>query len=481
VPGVALFFASIGVTLLVAPRVPIYWDTFGYVTQAIAGDVGGLGLGRPVFTLFNQIVTRAWLAAGGSPWHVEVVLRAWCTLASCLAAPLTWGLARGCGLSDRAALIAGIAVACSPAFAHAGGAVLTDGPAATLFLAACVTAWGAGAPGGRDAPVRQIGPIASVVSGLLAGLAVGVREQSVLNAATFALMALAVPRRRRGRFLLLVGAGFVAAVLAPLVFVAVTQPGYVDTIRTWLAGMRHDGALKTFGWRDAASFAGWILSLGPLIVVAAVIALARRRVFWQPGSLLFALVVPGLLQLLLMSLFLGIGYSPRFLLTPFPVAIAIPGAVAIDAWIGGSRHRVVAAIAAFVLPIAVAVPFLRARSAPLEEIIREWPDRLAGLPPRAIVVTGQPCPAVPLVREILAHDPQRAAGVPEWRPICPGWAWPTDLGAELDGALREGRPIAIDLRPGVWVGAEQLRAREAAARYVERHQIADGKWLMVWR
>lgn len=467
-----LFLAALAATLLVAPRTPLYWDTFGYVAQAFTGDVGGLGLGRPVFTFANQLITRIWLSAGGSPWFVEPVLRGWWTMVSCLTAPLTWRLALSVGVTPRAALLAGAAVALSPAFAHGAGAVLTDGAAATLFVAACVAA-------------LQTSTAGTVVSGVLAGLAVGTREQSVLNAAVFVLLAGALPSPRRVRFALLFGAAFLAAVLAPLITVVFTQPGYLDTVRAWTDGMAHDRALKTFGWRDLAIFSGWVLSFGPAIVAAAAVALFERRsVVWRPGTAWFALVVPSLAQLLMTGMFLGIGYSPRFLMTPFPVAIALPGAMVLDSWIGGSLPRARVVAAALIVPILVAAPVLRIRGAGREAIVRDWPARISHLPSSAVIVTGQPCPAVPMVRAVLVHDPSWTAPVPEWQTVCPGWAWPRNLPATLDELASGRRLLVIDLRPGVWIGEEQQHARAEVESYLQARGAAAGQsdpGILVWR
>jgi hypothetical protein len=294
-----------------------------------------------------------------------------------------------------------------------------------------------------------------------------------------------LPSQQRARFALLFSAAFVAAVLAPLIGVVLTQSGYSATVRTWLDGMAHDRALKTFGWRDLAIFAGWVLSLGPAIVVAAAVAfVTQRSVLFGPGTVLFALVVPSLGQLLMTGMFLGIGYSPRFLLTPFPVAIALPGAIALDLWMSRSRARLGLVAVALTVPVLIAAPILRARSAGREAIVRDWPARISSLPPRAVIVTGQPCGAVPMVRAVLAHVPARTGAVPDWQTVCPGWAWPKDLQAALDQLSHEGRLLAIDLRPGVWIGAEQQQARAEIERYLEQRARAGAPadaGIVVWR
>jgi hypothetical protein len=75
-PALYLYAMAVAASLLIAPATTTYWDAFGYLTQAITGQVGGLGLGRPVFVLAAHAIARAWLVAGGSPWHVEALLRA---------------------------------------------------------------------------------------------------------------------------------------------------------------------------------------------------------------------------------------------------------------------------------------------------------------------------------------------------------------------------------------------------------------------
>jgi hypothetical protein len=484
---VALFLIAVVSTRLIAPHGPVYWDTFGYLAQALTGDIGGLGLGRPVFVFTSHLVARGWLAIGGSPWNVEPVLRTWWTAGSCLAAPLTWVLARRCRLGPGAALFAGLAVAASPAMAHTGGAVLTDGPAATLFVLACVVALApargtAAAEPGGEAPVAR-GSGAWFVAGALAGLAVGVREQSVFNLPVFALLILAVPPARRWRATLAAGSGFICSVVTPLLLVILTQPGYTSTLQTWIAGMRHDRGLKTFGWRDALIFGGWVLSLGPAAVAAAGVALARRGAIWRPGTVLFALVVPSLLQLAAMSVFLGMAYSPRFLVSELPVAIALPAAMTFASWTGTSVGRRVIVAAMLALPVFVAAPVVAHRAAPLEAVLREWPARLMTIDPGSVIVSGQPCAAIPFVRAVVASDPARTTPVPEWTPVCPGWAWPEDLASRLDAARAAGRPVAIDLRPAAWVGDEQAAARREVERYVERLPATGraDKDIVIWR
>ena len=470
-----LYLIALIAVAVMAPGATVYWDAFGYVLQAINGDVGGLGLGRPVFALAMHAIAGAWMSVGGSPWQIEMVLRVACAMLACLASPLTARLALDCGASRRAAWWSGLAVACSPAMAHAGGQVLTDGLGVTLLLSATVLGVRATfAPG--PSLRRALG------SGLALGLAVGVREQAIVSILALAWLVGLSPRRARARIAVAMAAGCLAAFVLPLAFVWATQPAYLDTVRAWLVSMGRDRTLKTYGWHDLGLYLLWILSLGPFVVVTGVVAIAvalRLRQWRWP--LLVAVVVPALIQVAWMATFRGIAYSPRFLLSALPAAFAIPGSILIVRWAGDSRARRSVAMAAWVLPVLVAAPIAHARSAALTATLREWPVRLRSLPSDAVVVTGQPCPAIPLVRTILAHDPATRGDAPDWQPVCPGWSWPADLAGRLDGGMRDGRVAAADLRDASWTGAEQRAARDELDRYVRARatSVSSGR-LIVW-
>jgi hypothetical protein len=239
--------------------------------------------------------------------------------------------------------------------------------------------------------------------------------------------------------------------------------------------------VATFGWRDAPLFALWIAALGPVVAYAAVSAWGRRGPMWRAGGALFAVAAPALVQLGLAPLFRGISYSPRFLLAVLPGAVAIPGAWAIDRWIGGSRLRFAAATVAIAFPLVVAAPVLRARSAPLLATLHALPAMLARVPSTAVIVTGQPCPAIDLQRAILAHDSPSGA-VPDWQVVCPGWAWPPDLPARLDAAGRDRRALVLDLRPTSWIGPEQRSALDEVQSYLQAAASRrDAPDLIVWR
>jgi len=322
----------------------------------------------------------------------------------------------------------------------------------------------------------------AAAAGAAIGIAIGLHEQSLLGAAGLALLLPIARRGDRWRLARMMALSGVLVVALPMEYVWLTQPGYASTVRTWLQGMAHDRALMTFGWSDAGLFLLWILSLGPVVVVAGVSAWTRRSSpVWRIGAALFAVSAPALVQLFVAATFRGINYSPRFLLPAFPGALAIPGAWALDRAVGRSRNQFIAACVMIVFPLVAAAPIVRGRTAATIDVIEALPAMLRTVPPTALIVTGQPCPAISLQQAVLAHDVP-SMPTPAWQPVCPGWAWPTDLAARLNDARSSGHPVVVDLRPVAWVGGEQLAARAQADRYVQAAESAGTtNGLIVWR
>jgi hypothetical protein len=236
-------------------------------------------------------------------------------------------------------------------------------------------------------------------------------------------------------------------------------------IDTWLRGMRQERAQHPYTLTDFNAFLRWLLALGPLVSPIALLAWVRApRRFGGWTSPLMAVCVPSLAQLAMLGAYQDISYSPRYLLPALPGALAIPAGVALGAWATTSARRVALGVL-FVAPLVVAAPLLRAREAPLTHALETLPQRLASVPPDALVVTGQVCPAVELVRRMAEADTARVGPPPAWQRICPGWGWPLDFESRLDAALARGQTVVIDLRPGAWLGPRQQAVHDQAARW----------------
>lgn len=461
----ALWLLALTAGLWVAPRGLVYWDSFSYVAQSVDGRAGGLMLGRPAFVLASHAITRAALALGASPWSLSTVLSLAWLCASALAAPFTASLARALGLSPRASLLAGALLALSPAFAHTAGALLTDAPSLALTLAAFATM--------ATAP-RAPSPVArAALSGALLGLAAGLREQGLSQSLTLAWMALRLPRAHRVKALLAGGVALALVAAGPPLWFALTQRGYVAQVRAWSGAMARERAEHPYTLGDLVAFARWLPTLGPVALVAAVFGWARRDAL---APALRPVTVLGALQLAALAFYQDISYSPRYLLPALPGALILPAAVTLDGWARGHRWRLSVALALAVAPVVVAGPFLRSRERPLREAIAELPTRLRSVPPDAVIVTGQACPAVSMTRRLARIPGAWEGDTPRWTLLCPGWGWPARPEERLDAALAEGRTVVIDLRPGAWLGPRQGAVRDVVTRWASTREGRVVRW-----
>lgn len=468
--ALALWLLALAATALMAPRAPVYWDSFGYIGQSVTGLVGGLALGRPHFIYLSHAISNLLRAGGVSVWSIGAALTVWWAMCAAFVAPLTRAVALASGVEPKAALLAGVLVALSPAMAHTAGAVLTDGPSLAVTLLAFVVAL-RGAASAR--PSR-----AAFIAGALIGIAAGMREQAAAQGLVTLLAYRHLAPRRRLRCAVAMALGFALAFAPPVLWAATHQQGYGAMIDTWLRGMRQERGAHPYTPRDALAFAGWLAALGPLAAIAGIYRWIRAPMGLAGWSApLLAVCAPSLLQLALLAGYQDISYSPRYLLPALPGALAIPAALSLARWMSG-RWRSVAVGVALIAPLAVAAPSLRRREAPLVAAVSEARGLLRALPADALVVAGQTCPVVELTRRLAIADGRWPGGTPRWQRVCAGWGWPADLAARLDAALDSGRTVAVDLRPGAWIGPRQRQVRDEVARW-ERGRVHPR--LVVWR
>jgi 4-amino-4-deoxy-L-arabinose transferase-like glycosyltransferase len=457
----ALYAIATFAAWAIGPDGPLYWDSHGYVIQAITGRAGGLMLGRPAFVLVSHAVARAWLAAGGSLRAVEPLLRAWWMLVSAMGAPALAALALRVEGSARVAWTAGLLLALSPVVAHTSQAVLTDGPSMALALVALAL----GANASRRGSAARMG-----WAGVVLGVAGGMREPTLAHGATLLALA-AVSRGPRWRLGAMAVAGAGLSFAAPVWWFVTTQRGYVEAVMAWSREMARERTGHPYGWRDFGMFVVWSLAAGPALWVG--IARYGRAMVRGLRASPRALVVVGVsvVQYAALAFYQDISFSPRYLLAALPCAVVLPAAWGLGA---GTRAWRVAVGASVVIAVAAA-PVLRWRERPLRGALRELPARLAGADARAVVVTGQICPAVVYERELRRLEGSRGDQVQ----VCPGWRWPANLEQRLGMLRREGRPVVIDLREAVWVGTRQRVAYVEASSYARQHAGEAG--VTVWR
>ena len=115
---------------------------------------------------------------------------------------------------------------------------------------------------------------------------------------------------------------------------------------------------------------------------------------------------------------------------------------------------------AFVVPLVLLFAFTRparvvaARGATLI-------DRIAPLPQNSLVVPGHYCPQARLSATIHKRN--------DLTMMCPGWEWPVDPNAVLDGALAAGRPVAVDIADDAWLPPREIDYRDAIRAWAANH------------
>ncbi len=231
--------------------------------------------------------------------------------------------------------------------------------------------------------------------------------------------------------------------------------GYAEAVAGWSREMARERAGHPYGWGDFGMFVLWSLAAGPALWVG--IAGRWREAVAQVRASPRAVAVVGVsvVQYAALAFYQDISFSPRYLLAALPCAVVLPAAWGVGE--GGRSRR--AAIAVSVVVAIAAAPLLRWRERPLPSALRDLPTRLSATDGRAVIVTGQICPAVVYERELRRLEGRAA----DHMQVCPGWRWPARLDVRLDALRLEGRPVVIDLRGAVWVGARQRAALRAEA------------------
>ena len=402
----ALWLLSIATSALVGIHGVAYWDAGDYVRLAIDGGQSGMLLGRPLFLFVSRLILRA----GVDPAHAEPVLRwFWCAVGAA-APPALAVLAARLGLTRAAALAVGVSLALSPSFAHTAHQVLTDAPSLALALAALLAA--------------TYGQAA--LAGFLLAVAILTRETAAVHAIAVAIL---IGRRRA-----LVAAAVCAAVMAATLWVF--PPPAFDA---WLNAISRSVQTNPItAWQIVAPFL-WILAAGPLPVVVGIVLLARR-----PAGRWLVVSWPAVAGTIAILFYPDGWFSPRYMLATAPLAFFLPA----GEWLAARPRVLAAALVVPLLALVVVTAPARTVAARAAAVM----DRVASLPPGALVVPGHYCSDARLGATIhRRYDLQM---------MCTGWDWPEDPRRMLDDALAAGRPVAIDVSDDAWMPPLEAEERD---------------------
>lgn len=462
------WLVALATTLAIAPAGPSYWDSFGYAAQSVTGQVGGLALGRPLFIFIGHQLVRLALGLGADVAFLEPMLRYFWTALAALSAPMMWLLAESLGLSRSASRWAALCVALSPAMAHTSGQVLTDGPTVAMVLA---STWFAVRAGREGALSLWAG------AGVMFGAAIVFREPSVAHGLVLAgLVLVAKPGTRLKGALIATIAGLAFA--GVWVAWAAQQPGWVDSVRNWVSEMQRERLDHPYTARDFTMYLVWLVTLGPVMLVAGVIGWARAKQTFAGSSRAVVVIAAGsLVQLLMLGGYQDIVLAPRYLLGAMPGALALVAGLTLAAW-ARTPLRVRALAGVMVTLAVISAVGVKWKEAPLREALDRTGERLSREETPLVLVTGQACPQVELLQTLermrSAEAAQRVSG---WKRVCYGWSWPRDLGATLQQHLDAGEYVIADLRDAVWPGDRQQAAkRELEAWLATTHDPRVRVW-----
>jgi hypothetical protein len=200
-------------------------------------------------------------------------------------------------------------------------------------------------------------------------------------------------------------------------------------------------AAHSWTFSDLLTSIAWVLAAGPVPVVVGSAALVRG----DAARRVQLVAVPAAVATALLLFYPDGSFSPRYVLATAPMAFFIVSAP----WL--AARRAIAA-AALLVPLVAAVIAAR----PANVVARQGAtltDRVPQLPRDAVVVPGHFCPQARLAAAIASRA--------DLRFVCPGWDWPADVAVELDGAVRLGRPVAVDVADVAWIGRREVAPRDA--------------------
>lgn len=390
----------------------VFWDAGEYVILAIDGGKSGLLLGRPLFVWTSQAV-----AAGVDPANVEAALRWFWTGVSATASPAMARLAARIGLSPRAALLSGAALAMSPSFAHVSHQVMTDGPALALSIVAVLAA-----ASGR-----------AVAAGAFLAAAIATRETAAIHVISIVWL---LGRRR----------AFPAAMVCALALAGIVAVYRPPGLAAWFGSMAQSASTHAWSARDFLVSVGWVFAAGPLPVIAGLVALTRGGLEARTR----AIVWPAFAATILLLFYPDGSFSPRYVLAAVPLAFFLTAAPRLAGRPGWSAAALAATLVISAAAIAPAnATFLGGST------LR---TRVRLLPHGALVVPGHFCPEARLAALI--------ANRRDLTFVCPGWTWPGDSRAVFEAALREGRSVAIDQSVSAWIGPREIAPRDEVREWL---------------
>ena len=420
------------------------WDALDYTVNAVRGVPSSMLFGRMLFIFTNHAAYRIGHALFGlQAEHAYLLFKYMVVAQTPFAVVACWTLARELTGSLRAATVAALMLALSPLFIVYSGQAMTETPSLLLVSVALV----AHVRGVRARKLRQV-----FVGAALLGLCVNIREPMGF----FGLWLVVAPAcygwKLKRRELLLTAAAcaiFLVCALAPFAaWWLLDVGGYRQSWYGWVASMRAESALHPVRLRNVVPFTQLFIIAAPVTVALLPFALRRewRTRGWPP---LLAMALVGLVCNLMLLANYSTVINARYQLTGLPGLVPLSAAYLFERWTSrtrGDRRRAFAyacaTVVSFSLLVGSLVYVFTRQTLANHGLTSEYRERLARLPPDAVVMAGG---------QTVSVNYYRGLGLGRWDVIGTGGGWPgARLTQQIAWHLEQGHRVFVDVDPRLW-------------------------------
>ena len=447
------------------------WDALDYTLASINGRPSSMALGRTLFIFTNH---AAWRVAhslfGLSVDNAYLLFKYMIVAESPLAVIACWTLAREVSASFHTATVAALLIATSPYFVIYSGQVMTEIPS-LLLLSVALTVYLRG--------VKQERLWLMLTGALILGAGVNVRETVAFYALWLMVAPLAcgwkLKRREIARVALSVVV-FLTLALGPFAFWFLSDfEGYRSAWHGWREAMRLEEARHPFSIRNAAAFLVYFFLASPMIFVATPVAAFKE---WRANrfSETLALASVGFAATLLLLLNYSTIINWRYLLTGLPALAPLVASYFMrsQTWKLRDERRaflsVIAGVALISIVLGIFLKPSRDKFIAQHAMMKDYRERLALVPPDAVVISGSQSIAVTYWSSIGSQGRLDVIGA--------GSGWPgAQLASVIEKYLTANRRVFLDRDERLWpvCGWQEMETRELVKIEPRFHfkQISD--------
>jgi hypothetical protein len=393
------------------------WDSFDYLKQIVSHTLSPLGFGRPVYLGYNILLWESTKRVFHlEPLRVEGVVMIGTVLLGVFGVLLFRALA-GRFLSPPASRMAALAFAISPMYAVYSGFIMTEVPMLVALMSSALLLLKTG---------RRHPALTDAYSGILFGMAIGIREQAITMSAAFLWILFSRRESKKPvHSILLFGGAAVTAALLPVLWIYFLDPsGFIKKTVIWLHAIPM-GQIQF--WNNIQASFLYTLAICPAAWIAAgaaglCILFKRRplvfpneRVSLEPSvrnpilGVFCSIIVP------VVALWrdADIQIHPRYALIALPGSLIFCSSV-YDRWIRSRRGPAIWAIVHVLFLGSALVIFSPFRQVQNEKMHFAEAVRNA-VPGKALMIAGSYSPI---------FDYYRGIGVrPQWQILWTGWDW----------------------------------------------------------